>query len=166
MELFEYNKFLKELSDFYERKEPKPGTAELWFEKVAKIPGEPLKWIAKKIENDNDSFPRNLPTAICAAYREWQQANPSKIAHKRHEDCPDCQDGLIWARQAKQGIRYTYVFACARCQQCTASQYPQALRVELMADYDVIPKAGDPALTMKKYSNVIDMAAHIGRVNA
>ena len=162
MELFEYNKFLKELSDYYERKEPKPGTTELWFSEVRKIPGEPLKWIAKKIENENDSFPRNLPSAVWGAYREWQQANPHKIAHKWREDCPDCQGGLIWARQAREGVRYTYVFACARCQQCTASQYPRALRAELMADYDVIPKGGDPAATAKKYRNLPDMLEGIG----
>lgn len=144
MELFEFTQLLKELVDFYERKDPKPGTTELWFDKVRKIPSEPVKWIMKRIEDENESFPRNLPGALWVSYREWMQAYPDRVAHRQSQNCPDCTDGLIWARLIKNGRRYTYVFRCSRCRQDTTEAYPVAGRAELMADYDVIPKGGDP----------------------
>ncbi|MFZ4436791.1 MAG: hypothetical protein ACOYOS_00025 [Syntrophales bacterium] len=162
MELYEYNKLLTELSDYYERKEPKPGTTELWFDKVKKIPDEPLKWIAKKIESENESFPRNLPLVLWGAYREWQQANPQKMAHKRNIECADCADGLLPVRATKEGIPYTYVFRCGRCKQSTTQAYPMATRDELMAEgYYVIPKNGEP-YTGPRRRNVPEMLAGIG----
>ena len=163
MELFEFTTILKELSDYYERaKEPKHGTVELWFGKIRKIPSEPIKWIVRKIEDENDSFPRNLPGAVWGAYREWMQANPERMAVKNYFDCPDCTDGLIWARMEKNGCRYTYVFRCARCKQSTVQVYPLAGRMELKADYDVIPKNGDPYDGARRPRNVREMVAEIG----
>ena len=163
MELFEFTTILKELSDYYERaKEPKHGTTELWFDKIRKIPSEPIKWIIRKIEDENDSFPRNLPGAVWGAFREWQQANPDRMATKNYSDCPDCTDGLLWARKEKNGHRYSYVFRCARCKQSTVQAYPMASRLELMADYDGIPKNGDPYDGARRPRNVREMVAEIG----
>lgn len=145
MELYEFTKLLKELTDYYERaKEPRPGTTDLWFGKVKNIPSEPLAWITSKIEAENESFPRNLPGAVWETYRAWMQTNPDRVSVKNYFDCPDCTDGLIRARLEKGGQRYTYVFRCSKCRQSTAQSYPVASRIELMADYDVIPKNGDP----------------------
>ena len=163
MELFEFTKLLKELTDYYERaKEPRPGTTELWFGKVKNISSEPLAWIISKIEAENESFPRNLPGAVWGAYREWMQANPDRMAVKRFFDCPDCTDGLIWARMEKNGQRYTYVFRCSRCRQSTVQAYPMVKRDELKADYDVIPKNGDPYDGARRPRNVREMVAEIG----
>lgn len=160
MEQFEFAKLLKELCDYYERKEPKPGTAELWFDKVKNIPGEPLKWIIRKIEDDHDTFPRNLPGSVWGSYREWQQANPDRMTEKEYFDCPDCNKGLIYARNIKNGHSYGYVFRCARCRQSTVQTYPMVSRLELMADYDVSPKTGEsipskfPRVRLKMDGNV------------
>lgn len=164
MELFEFTSMLKELSDYYERaKEPKHGTTELWFDKIRKIPSEPIKWITRKIEDENDSFPRNLPGAVYGAYREWLQANPDRISTRNYFDCPDCTDGLIWARLEKNGQRYTYVFRCVRCKQSTVHAYPMVSRLELMADYAVVPKNGDPYTGAVRARNVQAIAHGIGR---
>ena len=164
MELFEFTKLLKELTDYYERaKEPKHATVDLWFAKVKNIPSEPIDWIISKIEADNESFPRNLPGAVWGAFREWMQSNPDKVARSRkYHDCPDCSEGLIWARQEKNGRRYAYVFRCAHCKQSSLQAYPLAARVELMADYDVIPKNGDPHDRAKRMRDMRRMAAGIG----
>ena len=163
MELYEFTSMLKELSDYYERaKEPKNSTTELWFDNIRKIPSEPIKWIVRKIEEENDSFPRNFPSAVWGAYREWMQANPNRVASKTYFDCPDCTEGLIWARQDKYGCRYTYVFRCARCKQSTLQAYPIAVRMELKADYDLVPKAGDPYCGARRLRNVRGMVAGIG----
>jgi hypothetical protein len=163
MELFEFTRLLKELTDYYERvKEPRHGTTELWFEHVQKIPGEPLPWIIKKIESENEAFPRNLPAALWGTYREWQQANPHKMAHKRNIECPDCADGLLPARATKHGTPYTYIFRCGRCKQSTTHAYSMATRDELMAEgYYVIPKNGEP-YTGARRRNVPKMVAGIG----
>jgi DNA-directed RNA polymerase subunit M/transcription elongation factor TFIIS len=144
MEQFEFIKIIKDLCDYYERpKEPRQGTIELWFGKVKSIPSEPINWISKKIEDDYDSFPRNLPGAMWGAFREWQQANPHRMTEKQYFDCPECSKGLIYAKNIKNGHSYGYVFRCAMCRQSTVVAYPMALRTELQADYEVTPKSGN-----------------------
>lgn len=146
MELFEFTRVLKELTDYYERaKEPRHGTIELWFAKVKKIPGEPLPWIVSRIESENETFPKNLPGALWAFYREWLSANPDRVAHIQPRDCPDCTDGLLWATIRKNGIQYSYVFRCCLCRQSMVQAYPLAGRRELGEDgYQVMPKEGWP----------------------
>lgn len=145
MELFEFTKAIKELCDFYERaKEPRQGTIELWFDRVRQIPSEPVPWIIGKIEENSDTFPRNLPGALWAGFREWSQAYPEKMAPRVMCDCPDCTDGILWARAEKNGQRYSYIFRCARCKQSNTEAYPMASRTELMADYEVMPRDGWP----------------------
>jgi hypothetical protein len=165
VELFEFSKILKEIGDYYERtKEPRHGTIDLWFDKVKHIPTEPIPWIVSKIEADNESFPRNLPATLWGAFREWMQMNPDKVACvQTFRECPDCSEGLIWARMEKNGHRYTYVFRCARCKQSTVQAYPIAHRMELVADYDVIPKNGDPYNGAVRARNVQVMAQYVGR---
>jgi len=161
MELYEFTKMLKELMDFYERKEPKQGTIELWFGKVSKVPSEPIKWIVNRIENDYETFPKNFCKAIMDTYREWTQANPDKRAAQRYYDCPDCNEGLIWARKLVENKPYTYVFRCLKCKQNTTQAYPLASRLELRAEYDVIPKLGDLSETAKKYRNWKELVKNV-----
>jgi len=145
MQLLEFTKAIKELGDFYERKsEPKQGTIELWFDKVQSIPSEPVPWIVGRIEQDSESFPRNLPGALWAGFREWMQLNPDKAAHRENKQCVDCEGGLLWVRKYIDGRVHYAVFECAQCGGDVWPQYPSATRDELMADYDVMPKDGWP----------------------
>lgn len=131
-----------EFSDYYERKEPRPGTLDLWFKKVQAIPDEPLKWITAKLFDENESFPRNFPAAIWAMFRAWQAAYPEKMVPAFLIECPDCSDGTIRAwRRNEKGIDYSYLFRCGRCKQSTIQAWPMMRKGELIADgYSLEPE--------------------------
>jgi hypothetical protein len=144
VELSELNELITELALFYERKEPKNQTIELWFKMVKKIPSEPIKWMVKKIQEKHESFPKNITSALWGSYTEWQQANPDKIKQQDFWDCPDCNEGLIFAKKKKEGNNYEYVFRCVKCKQNHCRSYPLASPMELKEEgYDVIPKGGN-----------------------
>jgi hypothetical protein len=167
VELYEFSKILKELGDYYERaKEPRHGTIELWFDKVKNIPTEPIGWVISRIESENESFPRNLPSAMWGAYRDWMSSHPERVAHQTFHDCPDCNDGVLPARKGTRGVdRYTYTFRCGRCKQSKTMAYPMATRMQLMSEgYEVIPKGGDPDDGSMKYRNIPAVVANIGEV--
>ena len=92
-----------------------------WFPRCKDIPTEAVTWIVGHIEENEDSFPRNLPKAMTAAWVCWRQAHPEKCAPKGITGdrlCPGgCDKGTLhywfqtpggrWARGAS---------LCARCQ--------------------------------------------------
>jgi hypothetical protein len=133
MELYEFKNALTTLCDFYERKEPKPQSIVLWFEAVKNIPSEPVPWMVKKIEDTNDSFPKNMPGSFWATFNEWKQAHPEKRAFKNYFHCPDCDEGLLLV--IKNDTRGKYVFRCARCRQDETRAYPFANRKDLLEEY-------------------------------
>lgn len=135
MQLHEFTKAVSTLCDFYERKEPKQATIELWFKLVNRMPSEPIPWIIKKIQETSDSFPRNITATFWGAYGEWQNAHPDKRAGKNYFDCPECSEGLIFAKS--KASRGSYVFRCIRCKKDNTAAYPQASRLELLQDYEV-----------------------------
>lgn len=139
MTLDDFTGLITELSDFYERKQPKPHTIELWYRLIKRIPHEPLKWIMRHIEDNYESFPKNITAALWEAYTEWQQANPDKMAKESFFDCPDCSEGLIFARKTKNNISYKYVFRCVKCKQNHCRSYPESSKSELIAEgYDIL----------------------------
>lgn len=135
MELFDFTKLLKDLSDYYERKEPKQGTAELWFEKVKRIPNEPIPWITNKIYQECESFPKNLPSILWGFFSVWRDAYPEKIATRTLRDCPDCSDGTIrvWISR-EDGTRTSHLFRCGRCRQDTTRGWPMMSRDEMLSE--------------------------------
>lgn len=137
MQQIELAGLITELCNFYERKEPKQNTVELWFKLVKNIPSEPIAWITKKIFETHESFPRNITAALWSSYTEWQQANPDKRAIESYFDCPDCNEGLIFAKKKKNGIDYEYIFRCSKCRQNHVKAYPIASRLELLEEYEV-----------------------------
>jgi hypothetical protein len=132
MKLPELTDLVNELSLFYERKEPKPATVELWYRLVKNIPSEPIKWITKKIEENYEAFPRNLTAALWSSYNEWQQAYPEKKAIEKYFACPDCKDGLILVYKLVNNYNYEFVFRCALCNQSRVRAYPKAVLKELL----------------------------------
>ena len=137
MELYEFTKALSTLCDFYERKEPKQSTIELWFGLIKRMPSEPIPWIIKKIQETHETFPKNMTAAFWGTYSEWQQANPDKRAIQSFFDCSDCSEGLIFAKKIIEGKKYSYVFRCTKCRQNHNQNYPSMSRLELMENYEV-----------------------------
>lgn len=134
MELNEFVNSISVLCSYYERKEPKQSTLEVWHRWCHRIPSEPLTWIVRKIEEDYENFPRNLPGAVFEAYGEWQQANPDKMAAERYFYCPDCIEGLIFTQKIIDNMKYSYVFRCGRCRQSRTTAYPIAGRLDLLGE--------------------------------
>ena len=130
---FDFERLITELCDYYERKEPKLGTVDLWFEKVKSIPSEAMPWIIKKICHENERFPNNLPGMLAALFFSWRESNPDKVASQARFYCPDCEDGTIqtWKIGAN-GRCYSYLFRCARCRQDNTQAWPLAHRDELL----------------------------------
>lgn len=133
MSLFEFSSMLAELCDYYERREPKQGTKELWYERVRSIPAEALSWIVKKITTESESFPKNLPGMVYALHIAWREAHPDKVAHDYHGDCQDCDDGTIRAWKISANNKpSSYLFRCRRCQRDTTQGWPMATLGELL----------------------------------
>jgi hypothetical protein len=131
MTISDLTNLVNELSTFYERKEPKPSTIELWYRLVKNIPLEPIKWIIKKIEENYDSFPKNITSALWSTYGEWQQSYPEKKSIENYFDCPDCHQGLIFAYKQIDNMNYEFVFRCSLCKQSRTKAYPLGSRKEL-----------------------------------
>lgn len=138
MELFNFTQVIKELCDYYERKEPKPGTLELWFDRVKTIPAEALPWIVKKICQENDAFPKNLPGSLAAMFFAWKQAYPEKILAEQYTSCPDCHEGTIRAWGEHDGRAYPYLFRCGKCRQSNVQGWPMQTLTQLkIAEYEI-----------------------------
>ena len=163
MELFELVNMVSELCAFYERqKEPKQATIELWFKMVKNIPSEPILWITQRIKETHEVFPKNIPATLWGSYTEWQRVNPDKKAIENYFDCPDCNEGLIFATKKKNDLKYRYVFRCVKCKQNHCRAYPLSSPMGLKEDgYDVIPKEGNLKSTNKKDSNLSDLVKSI-----
>jgi ribosomal protein S27AE len=133
MLLFDFSNIINELCDYYERREPKEGTKELWFQRVKSIPLEALPWIVKKITQENETFPKNLPGVIAALFFSWREAHPEKFTTRREVDCPDCDDGTIRAwKIGANGKTYSYLFRCGRCKQSNVQGWPAMTRFALL----------------------------------
>lgn len=132
------------LCEYYERtKAPRDKSKEIWFERIRQIPTEALPSMIQEIESQEETFPKNIPNMFWRTYHAWLEKNPEKKAQHTSFDCPDCTDGLLFARIIKCGTRYTYLFRCDRCKQNKITAYPQADRATLSLTYNVIPKTGD-----------------------
>lgn len=131
----DFSRIITTLCEYYERREPKNAALEAWFARCRHIPAEPLDYIAQKIMENHETFPKNLPAAMRDTFTEWLQANPDKRAVKTFTNCPDCEDGLIFTskHQEKFNVKYKYVHACGKCGQSEYRQYPRAMLEELVA---------------------------------
>ena len=115
---------VKRLSQYYERKDPQPMALDLWYDRVKWIPAESLDWIAGKITDHAESFPKNLPNMVVALYQQWLDAHPNKkAADREYKSCPDCIDGLLYVSKDYHGHVNGFAFRCKRCDQ-KASEYP------------------------------------------
>jgi ribosomal protein S27AE len=132
----DFSRIISTLCEYYERREPKNAALEAWFARCKHIPIEPLDYIAQKIMENHETFPKNLPSAMRDTFTEWLQANPDKRAVKTFTNCPDCEDGLIFTtkHQEKLKVKYKYVFSCGKCRQSEFRQYPTAMLFDLISD--------------------------------
>lgn len=92
MEKTAFGRLLKRLLDYYQRPDPSDATVNLWHEAVASIPDEAADAIYSAL-TARDSFPRNLPAAMWAAYNDWRSTRPPSPAEHHDPDHAGCWQG-------------------------------------------------------------------------
>lgn len=125
MTLFEFNVTIKNICAYYQHSEPKEPTLNLWFDKVKNIPAEPIRWIEKKMFDEQDAYPKNIPSMMWVLYNTWLASNPDKRASREAVNCPDCEGGLLALQKNVDGYRQniSHSAACGRCKQIPSAHY-------------------------------------------
>lgn len=93
-----------------------PGLAVInaWAPKVAFIPAEAIEFILGRIQDEHDSFPRNIPKIFRQFYREWLAANPQPERQVR--GCANCEGGILFLERVRpDGNIETGSCFCATC---------------------------------------------------
>ncbi len=126
-----FGEFLTSLCHYYERKEPRKETLDLWFQEVKHLPEEPLDWIREQICQRQEGFPRNLPANMRELWQRWREEHPRKQARPDTDtNCRDCEgSGLITGYRDGNA----YAFRCGRCRQSTLHGIPFATGLDLLA---------------------------------
>ncbi|WP_462327839.1 hypothetical protein [Desulfobaculum sp.] len=136
----DFASFLKGLCSYYGRTmdladETTAAQVGLWFRVVQELPAEPLDWIALRIQQDCDFFPRNLPKTVRTYWALWLKEHPERKTSRTENSgapCAECIGGVIYVQRLHLGrdgrhVPYlgpdgrehdrilTAAFGCARC---------------------------------------------------
>lgn len=127
MEDYQFNRLMKSLSEYYERKFPSDDTRAAWFEKVKNIPGTAVEWMQKTITDRHETFPKNLPNCLWALYQEWRKEHPDKAGPFAGGcSCESCDNGILHARKTVEGISHVFAFRCQACSRSELNGLPTA----------------------------------------
>jgi hypothetical protein len=151
---------VKNLCIYFERKVmPIPEAIDMWFRRCEKIPDESVEWIVKRIKDNCEGFPKNLPNMLWEHYREWLSSHPEKQALPRGELCKKCNGfGYIFGFSFMEGRHYEYVFRCPACQQAPESGIP-IWNHQHAADYHALADQMKPPT----HETIKAMVASIGK---
>jgi len=126
-----FGEFLKSLCHYYERREPREQTLDLWFTEVKHIPDEPLQWMRAQITNRHESYPKNLPVVMREIWQQWLENHPNRRANRDADsNCTDCEGAGIFTVY-REG--YRYVFRCGKCRHSNLNGIPVAFVSHLQA---------------------------------
>lgn len=118
MRIEEFDKAVRKLCTYYERKAPDQKTIELWFSRVSQYPDECLPWMVKTICEKSDRFPTNPPNMIRLLWQDWLRDHPEKVErYNSSAGCSDpwCKKGEIHALLNVSGRISVYAFVCGTC---------------------------------------------------
>ena len=141
-----FTMLISTLCNYYERKEPRRETIDLWFGKIKHVDDRAVETIVSHIQESHDMFPKNLPMLMQSLYRDWAAGHPGYT--KKEVMCPDCNGGIITLIKlsATVGCYCKFAFTCARCKQYQAPGYRMAYRAQLMAEgYREVKQQGKAA---------------------
>jgi len=122
---------VKGLCFYYERRDPREETLDLWFQGVKHIPDEPVVWMSEQLRSRHEAFPRNLPLEMRTLWQQWLEDHPQRRTSRSIEqECPDCDgDGLISLFRKGR----SYLFRCGRCKRSNLNGVPMRLLIDLEA---------------------------------
>lgn len=81
-----------------------------WFERVEYIPAKAVPYIVRRITDDAERMPKNLPKQFRALYCEWQAEHATPTAPIQQTGCGECVEGILWLE--KPGTGETAVIYC------------------------------------------------------
>lgn len=112
---FELLHAINKLATFYNvTKAPGMAVINAWLPKVEMIPAEAVDFILGRIQDEHDSFPRNIPKTFRQFYREWLAANPQPERQVR--GCQACEGGVLFLERTRpDGSVETGSTFCAAC---------------------------------------------------
>jgi hypothetical protein len=126
-----FHDFVKGLCFYYERRDPREETLDLWFEGVKHIPDEPVDWMSEQIRGRHEMCPKNLPLVMRELWQQWLEDHPQRRMHRNTgEPCPDCDDTGLISLFRKRSL---YVFRCGRCKRSNLNGVPVAYLADLEA---------------------------------
>lgn len=167
MTWIEFTETIRTVCTYYERKIPSDNALELWHERVKNVPKESMEWIERKIFEENDTFPKNLPSVIWALYNAWLNAHPDKRAYQEEKQCPDCEGGWIVLTRIVTGYKQLISFSvpCGRCKQ-VGSAYYRTLEECIRAGYErnMLKDHNAPKRTVKEMIRDIGKPVNRARV--
>lgn len=67
--------------------------------KVQGIPSEAVPYIVRRITDEAESLPRNLPKLFREMHCRWLTENPQRAASTQEHFCGQCYDGILWLRR-------------------------------------------------------------------
>lgn len=126
-----FHDFVKGLCFYYERRDPREETLDLWFQGIKHVPDEPVDWMSEQIRGRHETFPRNLPLVMRELWQQWLEDHPQRrTSRKTEERCLDCDDtGLI--SLFRKGS--SYLFRCGQCKRSNLNGVPVAYLADLEA---------------------------------
>jgi len=126
-----FHDFVKGLCFYYERRDPREETLDLWFQGVKHIPDEPVDWMSEQLRSRHEAFPGNLPLEMRTLWQQWLEDHPQRRTSRSiGAECPDCDgDGLISLFRKGR----SYLFRCGRCKRSNLNGVPMRLLIDLEA---------------------------------
>lgn len=135
-----FHDFVKGLCFYYERRDPRGETLDLWFQAVKHVPDEPMDWISEQIRGRHETFPKNLPLVMRELWQQWLEDHPQRrTSRKTEEPCSDCDDTGLISIFRKRSL---YVFRCGRCKRSNLNGVPVAYLADLEARGYSMTRAG------------------------
>jgi hypothetical protein len=93
---------------------PLPNTEAIaaWLERMESIPSEAVPYIVRRVTDDMDRWPRNIPKLFRQLHLEWLAADPTPTAPAQQHYCGQCYDGILWLERGNEtAVKYC---ACYR----------------------------------------------------
>ncbi len=76
-----------------------PHALAVMHSKVKGIPSEAVPYIVRRITDEADNLPRNLPKLFHEMHCQWRTERQQRTATAQEHFCGQCYDGILWLRR-------------------------------------------------------------------
>lgn len=89
-----------------------PHVLSAMHDKLQGIPSEAVPYIVRRITDEAESLPRNLPKLFRELHCQWLAENPQRASTTLEHYCGQCYDGILWLQRG--GVTAAIFCACYR----------------------------------------------------